>query len=245
MSYRKIRPELLLLILLLSNCQNQQKASLFLQVEHLVGGQPLVFEQNKYPTAAGHDYRVFRLKYYLSNFRLTSADGSEKVIDLVQFCDAQNPSTLVIPLGILPEGTYTGLSFIIGLDENKNKAGGLENTLENLQMEWPIPGELGYHYMKLEGKYDSLRTGVVKNFNLHTGATQNHQNYVSIRLDLPNLKIGSKVDTIFLEMDIEEWLHHPIDYDFDKFGQGIMSNQAAQEILQQNGADVFKVTAIK
>jgi hypothetical protein len=51
-------------------------------------------------------------------------------------------------------------------------------------MEWPIMMGGGYHYMKLEGKFDSA--AIVKNYQTHTGPTNGNQNYIS--LDLPITK---------------------------------------------------------
>ena len=41
-------------------------------------------------------------------------------------------------------------------------------------------------------------------------------------------------------MNINNWYNNPI-YDLDIFGSGIMSNNNAQTIIQQNASDVFTV----
>ena len=231
-------------VLSLYGCKNNESGSLFLNIEHVVQSEKLEFEQKKYQTSAGHGYRVLRFKYYISKFALKSSNGAVHLLDTVQYCDAQDPSTCKFKLGPFTPGKYSELSFIFGLDEMSNTEGSLENNLANNNMEWPVPGEKGYHYMKFEGKYDSLNTGKEKNFNLHTGATGNNQNFVQINLDLPDLEIDRNEWKITLELDIDEWLHRPNDYDFEKFSQGIMANQTAQEILKLNGYDVFRIISI-
>ena len=40
-------------------------------------------------------------------------------------------------------------------------------------------------------------------------------------------------------MNINKWLRSPHVYDFNTFGSAIMQNQQAQQLLKENGADVF------
>ncbi len=239
----KIKLTIFSLFFLLCGCKKVNNNTTFLYIEHVVKGDKLEFEAQKYHTAVGHKYSIFTLKYYISNFVLEGTDGSTYLTDIVQYCDAKEPKTCRVNLGSIPSGTYNKISFIFGLDKSKNIEGGLKNTITNANMEWPIPGEKGYHYMKLEGKYETLNMHVERSFNLHTGATRNNQNFIRIELDLPGSELGAKDCVINLVMDIDEWLHYPNDYDFEEFGQGIMSNQTAQEKLKQNGIDVFRLAS--
>ena len=140
---------------------------------------------------------------------------------------------------------YVQLNFTFGLDENVNVDGGLPNTLTNINMEWPIPGDQGYHYMKFEGKYDSFNSGVIKNFNLHTGATKGNQNYINISLPLNDLVLVDEDWDIHVMLDLNEWMQNPITYDFEVFGPMIMANQDAQDILKANGPSVFSIESIE
>ena len=228
-------------LLWFNGCKSEQSRTLYINIDHVVQGEKLVFEDKVYSTAAGHDFKVFRLKYYLSDFVLEKEDGTKITIDTVHLCNAVKPDTYHLNLGQIPVGHYKKISFILGLNKEKNKEGSLENNMENNTMEWPVIGEKGYHYMKFEGKYDSLRTNTWKNFNLHTGPTQNNENFVTYHLNLPAEENDRSDLVINLEMDIHRLLHGPKDYDFNEFGQGIMANQRAQEILQQNAANFFQI----
>lgn len=234
----------LLLVCLLASCQQDTKSELLIELSHVVGPESLRLEDRTYHAASGHDYRIYRLKYYLSNFLLQTADGTEYPCPLVHYCDVEDPGTLRFSLQGVPPGNYTRLHFMIGLDASRNRPGGLENRMEHLNMIWPIPGEEGYHYMKLEGRYDSLQTGVWKSFNLHTGATDNHQNAVRVSLPLKENQLASPVRKIALEMNLAAWLDGPSVYDFADFAPGIMDNQAAQQQLKDNGAGVFRISAV-
>jgi len=232
-------------LLLIYACNSNDSAFVYVNIAHLVKGEKLDLEETKYPTNAGHGYEVMRLKYYLSEISLENADGGFFSVDTVHLINAFDPTTCIIKLGPLPSSGYRNLSFIMGLDEEKNKEGNLNNTIQNNNMEWPVIGEKGYHYMKFEGKYDSLNTGKMKNFNLHTGPTGNNRNFVKIKIDFAETTNFQNNVYINMEMDINEILHHPNDYDFEVFGQGIMADQKAQEILKQNAYNVFRIVSVE
>lgn len=246
----KFLPLLLFFLVLgisISSCKKDESRPAFqLSFEHEVAGQDLVMFTQWYDCAVGHKFQVHRLKYYLSNFIFHKADGTEFQTGKVHYIDLEDPSTLTLQMLDVPDGEYTGMSFIIGLDEQTNVDGGLPNTLTNINMEWPLPGDQGYHYMKFEGRYDSLGVGVVKNFNLHTGATGGNQNYIQVQLQFDNaINVTGGTWNIHLMMDLNEWLQNPHVYDFETFGSMIMANQDAQQMLKENGADVFTVKAIE
>ncbi|MBI5916784.1 MAG: hypothetical protein HY842_15515 [Bacteroidetes bacterium] len=234
-------------ILFLTTCKKEsQNGFVHLHFNHAVGTEELVLNNAWYPCAAGHLFSVVRLKYYTSNFSMHRSDGTAFQVNEAHYRDAETPETESFTLKDVPNGEYTGLSFILGLDEAANVDGGLPNTTTNINMEWPLPGDQGYHYMKLEGKYDSLSTGVLRNFNLHTGATGGNQNYVEISLLFHHpMRLNGDTWNISLAMDLEEWLEHPHVYDFDAFEPTIMGNQDAQQALKENGADVFSVTSVE
>ncbi|MEK7255270.1 MAG: MbnP family protein [Bacteroidota bacterium] len=235
------------LLLLVAGCKKEEAASFVrLNFDHLVQGQALQLNDTWYDCAAGHKFQVARLKYYVSNFTLTATDGSVFESDEVHYRDVEKEDTRSLMLKDVPKGEYASISFIFGLDEDTNVDGGLPNTTTNINMEWPIPGDQGYHYMKFEGKYDSLGTGVLKNFNLHTGAAKNNQNYVQITLPFHHaVTVDGGTWALGMSMDLNEWLQNPATYDFEDFGSMIMENQDAQQVLKENGKDVFSVVSFE
>jgi hypothetical protein len=243
----KLISGLLFALILLSqwSCKKDKDPGFITLVfNHTVAGEALEFENIIYPARAGHIYSVIRLKYYVSNFNLHNANGSIVEVNKVHYRDAEMEETKSLSLGEIPYGDYNKISFIFGLDEETNVDGGLPNTQTNINMEWPIPGDQGYHYMKFEGKYDSLDMGVIKNFNLHTGATMGNQNYVEVSLPLSSFSVDGNSWKINLEMDLNEWLQNPNVYDFEEFGSLIMMNQTAQSVLKANGATVFSISSV-
>ncbi len=209
-----------------------------------VGDQAVEFDTIKYTSKAGHIYSVARVKYYISNVELHEEDGTTYALEDVHYRDAADETTRTLSFADVPVGTYNKISFTYGLDEQTNVDDGLPNSTTNINMEWPIPGDQGYHYMKFEGKYDSLGSGVIKNFNLHTGATMGNQNFVDMELPLTTFSIDDNSWGISLNMDVNEWLQNPTDWDFETYGPMIMMNQAAQEVLKANASTVFSIESV-
>lgn len=228
------------LFLFTSCSKDSDPGSITLQLSQSVAGEPVEIEQLKYVNQAGHTYSVVNLKYYLSEIQLTGNDGNSIAYNKIHLRDIHDPATRDITINNAPNGEYNSISFIFGLNEVVNIDGGLDNTVENINMEWPIPGDQGYHYMKFEGRYDSLNTGTIRSFNVHTGATMGNQNYFRVTLPLTGINVASDSWMINLNMDLHEWLHNPITFDFVGH-ERIMMNQSAQEMLKANGATVFSI----
>ena len=147
---------------------------------HGLNGNTFQFDAIAYPHPAGQNYSVQTLKYFVSNIVLYKASGDSVYIDVEHYIDANDPTTTTLEYSQSIENTsYTGIAFIFGLDASKNVTGAYINPPENL-MEWPIPMGGGYHYMKMEGKYDSL--GTIKNYNIHTGASMGNQYFFKVNL---------------------------------------------------------------
>jgi hypothetical protein len=234
-------------LIALQSCKDDKadEGSVILNIDYVVGPEDLVFDTEQYETPQGYAYSIVTMRHYLTRLRLRQDDGSEVILTDVLYADARESGTATIDLGKVPNGSYSTFDFIFGLDEEMNVNGGLENTLENINMEWPIPGDQGYHYMKYEGKYSIEPSGEIKSFNLHTGATGGNQNYIPVSLPVGPMLVDGNTWTIDLTIDLAEWLQNPQTYDFEEFGSAIMMNQAAQEVLKANGATVFSTTAVK
>ena len=177
-------------LLSLAGCKDDSSpGELQLATNYNVAGEELVFDQFLYEAPTGYTYNVITLRYYLSRLRLRHQNGSTYELADVIYFDGRNSDNALISFGEIPPGPYSFLEFVFGLDEEMNVDGGLENTIENINMEWPIPGDQGYHYMKYEGKYLTEPGGDVKSFNLHTGATGGNQNFINNTLPLPSTGI--------------------------------------------------------
>ncbi|NOX46079.1 MAG: hypothetical protein GXO89_03780 [Chlorobi bacterium] len=213
-------------------------ATVLFTLNHNVNGEQLVFDSIQYQNASGNDYSVATLKYFVSNITFHSTNGSSFVIDGEHYVDAADPSTLNYSPNVkIPEGEYSSISFIFGLDTLKNKNGRYLNPPES-NMEWPPAMGQGYHYMKLEGKIDSA--GTIKNFQAHTGQSMGNPYFIEV--DLPNSGFTAEGGTfeIMLKMDIGKWWETPNQIDLN-FMTSMMGNQMLQQKLHENGNDVFSI----
>lgn len=236
----------------------QETGSVILLIDHKVDGKLLEENQMIYTNAAGNQYLVSGLKYFISDITFFKQDGTTLQIhqwkDLF-YVDEEIPSTKkILFYDRLPAGKYDSISFIFGITEEKNKSFMFVNPPE-VNMFWPEVLGGGYHYMMLDGKWKDT-TGTSQPFNFHLGIGQLYhgagyntdsiyafvQNYFRVSLPGSSFFLNDN-DTlpINLSMNIERWFETPIVFDFNQWGGAIMQNQTAMEIARKNGKDVFSI----
>lgn len=216
-----------------------------MQVSYTANGRPLTTDSLCYVNEAGNQFLITEIQWFLSNFEFQNDKDEWMSLNQINYIDTNIPESQLLRLSSLPEGTYQKLRFTFGLDENDNLTGHFSNPPER-DMFWPEPLGGGYHYMKLNGKYLD-ENGDLAPMNIHLGIGQNedqtvfYQNYFIVELPLDlNLKEG-ETNTIYLDMNIDNWFRSPHIYDITTFGSAIMQNQQAQQLLKENGHDVFTI----
>ncbi len=212
---------------------------------HKVGSQVLEFNNLKYINPLGHKFEIRSLKYLISNITFSKSDGSREIFRKPIYLDAQDSSTLTLNDIEIPFGNYKSISFTFGINESQNISGYL-NTVKEVSMAWPDGSQGGgYHYMKLEGKYDSLGIETAnKSYNIHTGPTMGNHNSFDVLFDNSAFTISDKGLTFQIIMDINEWFTNPENYDFSEYGHMIMMNLNAQNKLRKNGTSVFSILVV-
>lgn len=248
MSGKKIFFLLVFLSILFSSCHKEKTVDLSLSFTFEVDDQPLEQDIRKYVNAADNQYEVNEIMFFISNISLYKSDGSVITRERIHYVDADIPSTLDWDLGLLPQGDYSAISFTFGLDDSQNWSNHFVNSPE-CDMSWPEVMGGGYHYMKINGKW-LADDGQVKPFNLHTGRGQIYDeegnaiefidNSFTVRLNKP-FTLKEQWSNIQLVMNINQWFNASRVFDLDEWGGSIMQNQAAQEILKQNGPYVFEL----
>jgi len=243
------------IVFLLAGCGNKKEAGgLGLEFTHVVDGKDLILNQLIYTNAAGNIYQVNEVKYFISNLYLVKTNNEWVKItrdDGIHYVDLAFPNTLTWYLSNLETGDYKGISFIFGLNEADNQSNRFVNSPEK-DFFWSSVLGGGYHYLQINGKWKD-GDGNLKNMNFHAGIGQLYKNKVTaidsiyafihnyFRVDLPiDFEIeNSKTTKLNLVMNIDKWFSTPIVYDHNYFGSGIMQNQEAQEVIRQNGKNVF------
>ena len=245
-------------ILLLTNCEIEKSnpTNLVVNFSHTIDGITLVLGSGctnggeclpdhsccigghllPYTNTLGEKYNVQTLKYLISDIILHKENGNNDTIKDVHYIDASNRSTLFFDAGEISNGTYTNVSFTMGLDTTKNISNLYVNENFHSSMFWPDMMGGGYHYMKIEGAYNNDSTF----YNTHTGGTMgidySFKNKFEISL---NTTDEDKIAEINFNMEINNWYQNPNSINLEPT---IMNDMTKQGQLQNNGIiDVFSI----
>lgn len=125
--------------------------SLKIEFENMVDTNALVFNTEEYVNASGDTFTVSKFKYYITNVVLTKSDGSTFVeSNSYHLVDEDVASSKVITLSNVPFGTYTGITFLLGVDSLRNVSGAQTGELDPAKgMFWSWSS--GYIMLKMEG----------------------------------------------------------------------------------------------
>jgi hypothetical protein len=260
-----------LLILIINGCKKDTKQDstvnisghIVFQFDHYVDSKPLVKDTLKYINAAGNPYLVSQVMYFISDVTLHKSDGTKKVINGwvdIYYVDNDIVSTMTWNVyDDIPEGKYDSISFIFGINKEKNVTGLFVNPPE-VNMAWPGILGGGYHYLMINGKWKD-KQNFIDNYNYHLGIGQLYkgdsanvdsiyayvQNYFNV--NLPNSSFTLNKNTtkeIRLIMNIEKWFSTPNIFDFNNVDIiYTMQNQQAMQIMKENGKGVFSIGYIK
>ena len=220
---------------------------------HHIDRQPLDLDNRYYTNASGNEYSVSEIKYFISDICLYK-NGEKYNIPDIHYVDIAYPSSLFLTTPTKWEtGLYDSLSFIFGITDAENISNRFVNFPENT-MSWPVILGGGYHYMMINGKYKENDT--LKAMNIHLGRGQIYvgsthatdsivgfvDNSFKVSMPLGQVLFDNTKDTIFVEMNINNWFTNPFNYDITYFGNHIMQNQTAMQMIKVNGQkDVFSI----
>jgi len=249
---------ILLMLVFISGCGSKTDnpepttGKIALSFIHEIDGEPIVFDDMRYVNAAGNQYLVNEIQYFISDVTLHGNDGNI-LLDAwqdIHYIDTDLPETHeILFMDDIPEGNYTGLSFTFGISEEKNHSLMFVNPPESF-MFWPENLGGGYHYMKLNGKWLNEANQMAP-FNFHLGIGQIYyaypdsivgfvQNYFEV--DVPSSAfaiVAGQTTDIPLIMNVENWFQSPNIYDHNVWGGDIMQKQEAMAEAKENGHDVF------
>ena len=211
------------------------------------GNDLILNTSNKpYMNKMGQAFNVSKLRYLISDIALHKADGSCFTINEYHLVDASDSTTFLFrPSTKVPEGDYTSISLKFGFDKEDNISNAYPD-LTSAIWNWPPPLGGGYHFMQLEGKFDT--SGVEGGFATHMGTARNNNvmpttyedNHFIAKPMSSSISINS--DTAFsIVMNVEQWYEEPYTWDFKNYNLMIMPNYDAQRKLNLNGPSVFTV----
>lgn len=144
-------PAACLCLLLFTGANTFHSAPMQLQFTHVVNGKPMALQTGIYTNAVGDSFNITMFKYYVSNFSLTSSNGQEVSLPPAYFLvNESDTASKTITLPTIPEGIYSSISFLIGVDSIRNMSGAQTGALDPVNgMFWTWNS--GYIMAKLEG----------------------------------------------------------------------------------------------
>lgn len=235
-----------MMTLLTTACTDRDKhGSLTLCVSHEVDGMPLVIDDLRYTNEAGNPYLINEVQWFISNLELEDCDGNCVMLAETWYIDTNIPETQTLRVSEVPTASYRTMRFTFGLNDAINLSGTFSNPPES-NMFWPDELGGGYHYMKLNGKYQNA-DNLLAPLAIHLGRGQNaeltefYDNSFTVELPIELDIYNGQDDSIGLVMNINQWFRDPHTYDFNVFGSAIMQNQEAQQTLKENGNNVFRI----
>jgi hypothetical protein len=136
----------------------ENKATLSIEFDNIVGGQNLQLNTGSYTNASGEMFSINLLQYFISNIRVKKTDGTIYTVpqDSSYFLIKEgDPSTRFAKIQV-PEGEYVEVSFVLGVDSLRSTmdiskrtgvldpSGGME---DGMYWGW----NSGYIFFKMEG----------------------------------------------------------------------------------------------
>ncbi len=259
----------MLIFILFSNCKKDNTATnpipvaetgkLKIEFSHSINSQLVQLNTNIYINEAGNHYELTDIMYFISDVKLYPHNGTPFSIDkqtAIHYINIKMPVTLSWNVyDPIPAGTYDSLSFIFGLNEQRNQTAAFVNPPES-NMAWPDVLGGGYHYLMMNGKWLNPQN-VSTPFNFHMGIGQIYtdtinynvntitafvHNYFKISLPLNAFEISKNNTTVIkLNMDVDNWFKTPHTWDHNYWSGSIMQKQRAQQTIKENGVDVFSI----
>lgn len=197
-----------------SEYDKNKKAELSVEFDNIAGAADLELNTGTYTNQSGENFTVTKLKYYVSNFKLTNVDGTEYVVpqDSCYFLIDESDESTHEPILKIPEGEYKTLTFTLGVDSLRctkdisQRTGVLDPTGAGADMYWSWNS--GYIFFKMEGTSPASMMGdIAYHIGLFGGmTTPTINNIKNITLDLtargtPKVKTGKETN-IHLMLDI-------------------------------------------
>jgi hypothetical protein len=226
---------------LLVSCKKSETSSpvgkLQVSFSNEANGQPVGLGPLSYTNGAGNKYSIDLLKYYVTNFTLLKADGTEKNFRNYDLIDASEPTSLSFTLDSVLNGSYTSVSFYLGIDSARNHTGAQNDDLD------PVHGMIwswstGYIFFKHEGSFkDSAGTTRPLAFHYATDRA-----LVKVTVPINNLSISGDNRKLFLRLNLDKLYNsaHTIDFNVDNNRMSGATDNFWVSTMSQNFQEAFE-----
>lgn len=204
--------------------------------DHFVGSKILKLDTVNYKNELGQTFTISKFKYYLSNFRFKTSTGKDVSMEGSFLINEDEEETKKIILAGIPEGNYTSMDFILGVDSLHNCSGAQSGALDPVNaMYWAW--NTGYIFLKLEGSAGaSLSPGHF--FEYHIGGYKQPANCIrKISFDLG--KNEKLIKELKIKVNVLEILKAPNAIDFSKLSS--VTDHKNATVIADNYKDMFEL----
>ena len=222
---------------------NPQGGKVKIEMTNKVGNQQIFLDSGWYLNENNDSFQVSIFNYYLSNFKLMGPDSAwyaeEESYHLIKH---GVDSTYNFDMEDVPAGTYTSVSFMIGVDSARNTSGAQTGALDQTHgMFWDW--NTGYIMMKFEGTSPSAPNNKV---TLHPGGFSGANNTVrEVTLQLPQpITVDDNTPHIHIAADLLELFKSPHTIDFSQMHTVMHSGPNAAR-LADNYENMFSVIMVE
>ncbi len=212
---------------------------------NVAGDEPLVLDSTSYVNENGDTFTVSGYAYYISNISLSANDGSNytepESYHLITEAVGTSKS---LTINNIPEGTYTSVRFLIGVDEARNTSGAQTGALDPMHsMFWDW--NTGYIMAKLEG-HSPQSTGPANFIGFHLGGfrgTESVLRWVTLTFPEPLRITAGETPEAHIKSDLLTWFGTPNIIDFSEVNI-IMGPGEASTKIADNYARMFTISNI-
>ncbi|MGI9191389.1 MAG: MbnP family protein [Chitinophagaceae bacterium] len=232
-------------LLFMASCKKQiakSEGPLSIKFNNECAGQPISYGQLNYANAAGNQYSIKLLKYYVSNVVLVKDDNSEVKLNNYDLMDAFSPAKFsTVEATAVPYGHYKIMRFYLGIDKDRNHSGAQDGDLDPLyNMIWTW--STGYLFMKHEGNFiNTLGDTVAMEFHLGTDIALSS---VEIPIDM-TMRDGVK--QLNIAFDLNKMYNNPtIDFNTQPIRHSTDANDATWiDQMKANTIDAFRFVNVQ
>jgi hypothetical protein len=219
--------------------KEQPKYPVHISFHHFAGDKKLILDTVTYRNELGQPFIVTKFKYYVGNITLNNVNGTSITFPNYFLINEEEDDSKTITPGALPQGEYTGISFLVGVDSADNCSGAQAGALDPANaMFWAW--NTGYIFMKLEGKSPASKSpGNI--FEYHIGGYKQPSNCIR-RVSLKfnhQLAISDVNNCLSIKIDVLEILKHPTVLDFSKLSSVTDFHNATT--VADNYTDMFSI----
>lgn len=181
-------------------------APLELRVNLLVGDKPLTDGLSS--NAAGNQYQVDLLRFYVGQVALVKNDGTEvglSGLNLAEYKRGNSSQDVLIFKADAPAGDYAGIRFVVGVPREQNHMDAAKQQAPlgvggGMYWSW----NAGYMFYRLEGKF--MNQGKPTPFLMHLGtdAFAQHVDLSDLMRNSIKISVGKDTAVVRVSLDINK-----------------------------------------